>query len=141
MKDFFFGALSLVIALVVVALLGEAVIRGSNLFSETVRDDRSRRGLVLDSEFGWLPAPNYSYVGEFKDSSGTSYPVDIQTDTRGFRAYGNPNEAHKTKVLFIGDSFTHAMQVGNDKTYYGLLSKSLDLETFALGVEGYGTLQ
>ncbi len=44
-------------------------------------------------------------------------------------------------MLFLGDSFTHAVRVSNDKTYYALLQKALDIEVFALAAEGYGTLQ
>jgi len=55
--------------------------------------------------------------------------------------YGNPHEETKKKVLFIGDSFTHAIHVSNDKTYYAVLKKNLDIEVFVLAVQGYGTLQ
>ena len=41
----------------------------------------------------------------------------------------------------IGDSFTHATSVSDDRTHHALLAKLLDVEVFAYGVGGYGTLQ
>ena len=41
----------------------------------------------------------------------------------------------------IGDSFTHATAVSDDLTYHALLAQLLDVEVFAYGAGGYGTLQ
>ena len=97
--------------------------------------------MVLDKELGWLPGANYVFNGEKVDASGQTYSVTFQTDNRGFRLFGNHREANKKKVLFIGDSFTHAVEVSNDKTYYGILKDTLPIEVFAFGGGGYGTLQ
>jgi len=44
-------------------------------------------------------------------------------------------------VLFIGDSYTHAVEVSRTKTYYEILATYLPFECFAYGAAGYGTLQ
>lgn len=141
MKNALLGFLSIVVAVTGIALLGEALLRANQFYLVNIAGERNYQVLVIDEKLGWLPAPNYSYVGELLDSAGVAYPVDISTNAEGFRLYGDPQESRKPKVLFLGDSFTHAMHVSNDKTYYGILGNSLDLEVFSLGVEGYGTLQ
>ena len=56
--------------------------------------------------------------------------------------FGDPNsDPERPKVLFIGDSFTHALEVSNDKTYYAVVGRSLPIEVFAIGCCGYGSLQ
>lgn len=135
MKDFFLGIVSILVALIFLAVGGEIAVRAFNL------NQKSFSKITVDDALGWLPAANYLYSGELLDAGGERYSADIQSDADGFRIFGNPHEKSKKKVLFLGDSFTQAMHVSNDKTYYGLLEKTLDIEVFALGVEGYGTLQ
>jgi len=135
MKEFFLGVVSILVAVIFLAVGGEIAIRVFNLFS-------MYKGVItLDEELGWLPTPNYSYRGELVDADGKSYAVNMQTDSAGYRTFGNPHTDSRKKVLFLGDSFTHAMHVSNDKTYHGLIAKDFDIEVFAFGVEGYGTLQ
>ena len=57
------------------------------------------------------------------DADGKPYAVNIQTDSAGYRTFGNPHTDSRKKVLFLGDSFTHAMHVSNDKTYHGDIGK------------------
>jgi hypothetical protein len=140
MKSFILGILSFAIALAVLFASGEIAIRTVHFIEQTLTHN-SFKYFILDEEFGWLPAPNFMYKGEKVDATGASYPVRIQTDEKGFRLFGNPQEPSKTKVLFLGDSYTHATQVSNENTYYAILKDSLSLEVFALGVGGYGTLQ
>jgi hypothetical protein len=54
--------------------------------------------------------------------------------------FGN-TASSKIKIFFIGDSFTQALHVSDDKTYYAILSQHLPIEVFAYGGGGYGTLQ
>jgi lysophospholipase L1-like esterase len=140
MKSFLLGVLSIVLAVCVLAIGGEAAIRAHH-FIEHILTGNSVRPFVLDEEFGWLSAPGFRYEGERLDAAGVNYPVLIQTNEAGFRLFGDSQTTDKRKVLFLGDSFTHAMQVSNDKTYYSILKDRLSLEVFALGVGGYGTLQ
>jgi lysophospholipase L1-like esterase len=141
MKNFFLGMVSIAVAICFLVAGGEIAIRGFHLYTQHILNHKSFKTIALDEEFGWLPVPNYRYSGELLDAAGKNYSVEIQTDDAGFRMFGNPLEKSRKRVLFLGDSFTHAMHVSNEKTYYGLLKKSLDLEVFSLGVEGYGTLQ
>ena len=97
--------------------------------------------LILDDKLGWRPTPNYVFYGNKTDAAGKRYPVKIKTNNDGFRIFGDPQEKIKKKVLFLGDSFTHALEVSNDKTFYGLLKDALSIEVFAFGGGGYGTLQ
>ncbi len=94
----------------------------------------------MDDRLGWKAAKNYIWRGSKADAGGTPYQVDMSTDGRGFRLFGNP-KTEKTKILVIGDSFTHAKDVSNDKTYYAHLGDLMNAEIFAYGVVGYGTLQ
>lgn len=135
MKEILLGGVSILVAVIVLAIGGEIAIRVYNLFSMYVGP------ITLDREFGWRATPNYSFSGKLVDADGKSYSVDMQTNSAGFRTYGDPHAEGRKKVLILGDSFTHAVHVSNDKTYHALLAKELDIEVFALGVEGYGTLQ
>jgi hypothetical protein len=72
---------------------------------------------------------------------GTVYEAVVNTNSEGFRMFGDLHANPRKKILFIGDSYTHAHQVSNDKTYYGILAHDLPMEVFAYGVDGYGTLQ
>jgi len=141
MKNFFLGLVSIVVALTVLALGGEVATRAYYLFRAHVTNQKLFTIIALDDKYGWLPATNYAFSGVLRDGGGNPYPVDMTTDDRGFRLYGNPQETRRKKVLFVGDSFTQAMHVSDDKTYYALLRDELDIEVFAYGVEGYGTLQ
>ena len=141
MKDFFLALLSVLMALFVLFLGGEAAIRAWHFYKNTFSDQMNPQVIALDAERGWLPVRNYLYKGELLDAGGVRYPVDIETDAEGYRAFGDLRNGERKKVLFLGDSFTHAMQVSNQKTYFGLLQEELGIEAFAFGVDGYGTLQ
>jgi len=125
----------------VLAVGGELATRAYYLIKAHISNEKLFTIITLDDTFGWLPTPDYSFTGELRDAGGNPYHVEISTDDRGFRLYGNPGETHRRKVLFLGDSYTQAMHVSDDKTYYGLLRDELDIEVFAYGVEGYGSLQ
>ena len=98
--------------------------------------------LVLDDELGWRPRGGLRFKGYRKDASGQRYNVDIRTDEKGFRMFGSPNpNPERKRVLFIGDSFTYALEVSTEKTYYGIIGRTLPIDVFAIGCSGYGTLQ
>ena len=141
MKNLFLGLVSLVVAIAVLALGGEIATRAFYLYQAQVSKEKLFTIIALDDQYGWLPVADYAFAGELRDGAGNPYPVEISTDERGFRQYGDPGETRRKKVLFLGDSYTQAMHVSDDKTYFGLLADELDIEVFAYGVEGYGTLQ
>lgn len=141
MKSFFLGLVSIVIAVVFLLVCGEVATRAWYAYKAHVNNQKLFTIISLDEELGWRPTPNYSFKGELRDAGGNPYPVDISTDGEGFRIHGDAGEQERRKVLFLGDSFTQAMHVSDDNTYFGLLGDELDIEVFAYGVEGYGTLQ
>lgn len=140
MKNTIFGAITVFLSLLLLAVGGEIGFRAYHLAKSSLTQN-SFQILAIDDELGWRPAASYRFSGERVDASGHPYHVDIQTNELGFRQYGDAGTHSKKKVLFIGDSYTYAMQVSNDKTYYGILGNALPIEVFALGVDGYGTLQ
>lgn len=93
-----------------------------------------------DEYLGWVVKKNVHYELAKKDGCGELYHLTYQTDSLGFRKFGNTLTSKK-KVLFIGDSFTQAQDASDDSTYYTLLSKWLNFEVFAYGTGGHGTLQ
>ncbi|MSR76899.1 MAG: SGNH/GDSL hydrolase family protein [Candidatus Omnitrophica bacterium] len=105
-----------------------------------LRRSRYPDWIAADSELMWIPKANTSFDYSQKDGDGSSYPVHYQTGLYGFRQWGNPQSPRK-KILVIGDSNTHALEVSNDKTYYHLMAQKLDVEIFALGVSAYNTVQ
>ena len=125
--------LLLLITLVSVALLLEAAAR---LYVDTYKN----RSIAYDANLGWRSRANYIHVGEYIDANGNPYPVEFSTDQNGFRTFGSLDTA-KQKVLIVGDSFTHAVEVSNKATYHSVLAGSGKFEVFAYGTRGYGTLQ
>lgn len=86
---------------------------------------------------GWESATNvflkrkYNGYGEIKFS----------TTKWGFRVFGNIDIA-KTRIFVIGDSITHGQVVSDGNTYYDHLKKNNNnIELFAYGGGGYGSLQ
>jgi len=122
-----------IVALFISLLLLEAAIR---IYVVLFRN----HSIVLDDELGWRCRPNYRYRGQMMDASGKWYDVNNETDANGFREFGDIASG-RTKILIIGDSFTHAVEVSNSNTYCHLLAGLTDLEVFAHGTRGHGTLQ
>ncbi|NQX87584.1 MAG: SGNH/GDSL hydrolase family protein [Halioglobus sp.] len=141
MKSVILGFLSVVIALVLLSVCAEVATRAWYAYQAHVNDEKLGTIISLDHELGWVPTSHYAFDGELLDAGGNPYDANISTDGEGFRLYGDPEIKERRKVLFLGDSFTQAMHVSDDNTYYGLLGSELGIEVFAYGVEGYGTLQ
>jgi hypothetical protein len=89
-------------------------------------------------ELGWYPRKNFSLSYPSKDMAGSKFQVNYTSDDKGFRTWGDVNSSKK-KILFIGDSFTHARDIDSVKTYYGLFKE--EYEVFAFGASGYGSWQ
>jgi hypothetical protein len=96
---------------------------------------------VKDDRLGWKLAKNLSFDIKAQDGLGNPYNVHFETNKYGFKMFGNP-QSNKLKIFFVGDSFTEAFQVSNDKTYYAFVKQKVkDIEVFAYGVGGYSSLQ
>lgn len=124
-------------------ILGELAIRAVHLLRDDIPffESPARIGpITMDSKLGWRATEHYGQDLEEHTLRGQPYHVHRTQGLLGFRTYGDLRST-KPKMLVIGDSFTHAMAVSNDRTYYALLSDLLGVETFAYGTGGYGTLQ
>ena len=134
MKIVAFRLLAVLLSVLVLAPLGEVALRCLEAMPSRFR------AITLDDTLGWRAAPNISYTGAKR-----TYPAasarQIHTDSEGFRAHGDPGARDKQKVFFLGDSFTQAVQVCDNETYYAILRETRPIEVFAYGGGGYGTLQ
>jgi hypothetical protein len=135
MKIVAFRLLAVLLSMVVLALLGEIALRCLEAMPSRFQP------IILDDTLGWRATPNINYTGTTKDISGKRLPLQIHSDAEGFRSFGDPAVAGKRKVFFLGDSFTQAVQVSDNQTYYAILRDRLPIEVFAYGAGGYGTLQ
>ncbi|MEM6965778.1 MAG: SGNH/GDSL hydrolase family protein [Bacteroidota bacterium] len=99
----------------------------------------------IDEALGWKTKSHHHFVDTVADGGGTPYVIDYRTVENGFRFYENiAFDTLYYKILFIGDSYTQAVEVSNDKTYYSLLGRDKDLPVttiFAYGASGYSTFQ
>lgn len=102
----------------------------------------ANHGLISkDAKLGWRMSPNIHYRVSLKDALKNTYQVDVATDEHGFRSFGDTHSG-KMKLFFVGDSFTAALEISNDKTYHAQVGAMLgDVEVFAYGAGGYGSLQ
>lgn len=121
-------------------LRGEIAIRVYYVSKRVLKGDSKVRAIRIDKKLGWRTTENYVFKGWRKDASGKDYFVEVETNDYGFRIFGDTYSKNK-KIMFIGNSYTGALQVSNDKTYYGFIQKKLPVEVFAYGGGGYGTLQ
>jgi hypothetical protein len=96
--------------------------------------------LVRDPELGWRPNGRLSVERTLVDASGSAYRARITTERDGFRRF--PDADGRPRVLFIGDSFTHALEAGDEQAYWAVFARRHpDFAVFAIGAGGYGTLQ
>lgn len=120
------------IPFVVILLLGEITFR--------LIQSNQTHYFVLDDFLGWKTPEHTHFRIRQTDNTGKDYEVDFSTVQHGFRMYGNV-ESQKPKLMFIGDSYTHATDVPDGKTYFALIQQQLDVEVFAYGCGGYSSLQ
>lgn len=97
--------------------------------------------IVLDDRLGWKAAPGLAYQLVRRDASGREYSVSLHVDEFGCRSAPLPAGGRAGSVLFVGDSFTHAFDVSDDKAYWARLAALRAVEANACGAGGYGTLQ
>jgi len=121
-------------------LAGEIAIRAYHVSKYVLKGNSKVSAMIIDKKLGWRTKENYVFKGWRKDASGKDYFVEVETNDYGFRIFGDIHSKNK-KIMFVGDSFTAALQVSNDKTYCGIIQKKLPVEVFAYGEGGYGTLQ
>jgi len=105
-----------------------------------LKDGEFRSKTSYDKRVSWKPTENYSFNRTTTDAGGESYSVRYSTVENGFREWGNI-DTDKPRVFFLGDSYTQAIQVSNEKAYFNVVKEKIPIEVFVFGCEGYGTLQ
>jgi len=93
----------------------------------------------IDDFLGWKHLPS-----SFKDVTIEGNKFRITYNKKCLRGDDKPyhKDHSKFRVLFLGDSFTDASTVPNDKTFCTLIEKmDPQIETINMGCYGYGTVQ
>ncbi|MFK7950635.1 MAG: SGNH/GDSL hydrolase family protein [Saprospiraceae bacterium] len=139
-----FGLISILLLLLIIGIVGEIGFRifyaVKDISIEKPEAAPPYNTAQKEDKIGWRPKSNYLFDGKMKDTDNIKYDVHLTTNESGFRQYGNP-KSDKTKVFFLGDSYTQSVEVSDDKTFYKILGDSLPIEVFAYGMAGYGQLQ
>jgi len=137
-----FSFLWFCIFLILISLIGEILVRkySSHKFGKPKNIPPPYNTAQKDDYLGWKMKPYYSYDGKLIDANGEEYIVNLNYDENGFKSFGNI-ETSKEKILFLGDSYTASIEVSNEKSFFNLIRDSLDVEVFAYGHAGFGSLQ
>lgn len=93
-----------------------------------------------DAELGWRTTQ--AYRGKevaMRDKLGRPYTRLMRSDARGSRLWGSRPGA--PRLLFLGDSFTEAIEVSDDKTYAAVFARLSAFDVYVYGTGAYGTLQ
>lgn len=140
-RSFFQNALLCVVTIIIVICIAETSLRAyhsvrwnTSFWSPFGGHDRT------DEHFGWTPKEFISYTNNTVDQSGAPYHIEYKTYQYGFREWQKTNRLHK-RVWFVGDSYTRAAQVSNDKAYYNIAKQYFPMDVFAFGGGGYSSLQ
>jgi hypothetical protein len=137
-------SVGLLVSLLLIFTFGELTIRLIHLMRDGIPFQEAPSGSVgaitLDARLGWRATAHYTRDLSETTGHGVAYRVHRSQHQFGFRSFGDPH-AHRPKLLVIGDSYTQASAVSDDKTYHAMLGRMLGMEVFAYGAGGYGTLQ
>ncbi len=134
--------LRIVASISLVLVLGFVAIEGMAMVLHYQKHGAWRTScLTSDPVLGWDVTPGCRLAPRtLRDSAGNGYVRSYQANDFGSRFWGDPKST-RSKLMIVGDSFTEAREVSNNKTYYALLAEETPFEVFAYGVRGYGTLQ
>ena len=120
-------ALSLIAALLA-ALLGEAALRllGQSYYWAVARQP--------DPQLGWRPAPGVSAWQRFEGEAL------VETNALGFRdvAHRRHKAPGTLRIVVLGDSFTEAVQVPLEQTWWRVMQRSLSTGVCAVGAPDSG---
>ena len=140
MKSRMLNVLTSVGSLLVLFLAGEVVMR-VYYYVKQHNIPGFVRAIEPDPHLGWRSIPNLDVTKRATDARGNSYPLRVRTNALGFRRFGDTTRTDRLRLLVLGDSFTQAVEVSDDKTYFAHLSNALHADVFAYGCGGYGTVQ
>lgn len=136
----FRGMVMVCLYLVLVLVLLDVIYVAATLSDKPPFDPRS---FIHDPVIGWKHRPNYGFERDMTDLRGQNYHISYSTHSNGFRSF----PAHKTlgdtakTLLVVGDSFTQALDVSDDKTYFYHIGQNSGWRVYAYGMGGYSTLQ
>lgn len=132
-RERLFKLLTVALSVGLVLLLGEGLVRLNYVF----KNRKTPPPIEEYGPTGWRSRPNVDTTYRTKVYGEAHYT----TDERGFRSFGDL-EAEGRRILAIGDSFTQGKQISDGLPYYDILGAALpNVEVFAYGVGGSGTLQ
>jgi lysophospholipase L1-like esterase len=92
-----------------------------------------------DDTLGWAPRESYQSTYMRATLGGATYPVRYSVDASGLRLCSTNGQGRK--ILVVGDSHTHGLEVTNDKPYPCVVARDLQASAVAYAAGGYGTLQ
>lgn len=127
-RKFFFSGMAFILIFFLFEL-------GVRIFFD-VQNQFIHNHMQLSKELGWRVKPNLTDTRTFKGYG----KVTFSTAKDGFRVFGEV-KTERTKIFVIGDSQTLARKVSDGQTYYHYLQDHADVEIFAYGGGGYGSLQ
>src|SRR5688572_10869938 len=115
-----------IISVLLVLIIGELTLRFYHVVRYKISfvtgessGDGGPRSITFDTELGWRATENYRFEGNLASADDVPYPARVSQDGKGFRMFGDP-ESKKLKAFVIGDSFTQAVEVSDDNTYYAV---------------------
>ena len=120
--------------------LGLILICGEIVVRILVKPTPYFKKATLDKDLGWRTKADFSENYQAQEQGGRKYDVAYTTTKNGFRAWGDTQSSNPS-IFIIGDSYTQAVEVSSGRTYSDLIKDSLEVEIFAYGQAGYGTLQ
>ncbi len=133
MKVFFQNILLSLVTLVILFLICEGVFR-IYYYSKGIQT------VQIDETLGWDVVHDIQKNDQRVDFKKKPYNCVYTIDKQGFRKFGNPR-SKKPKVFFVGDSFTLAEDASDDSTYFSVVAQRANVEVFAYGVGGFGSVQ
>lgn len=142
-QNLLLSLLALLLALLLVCVAAEIALRlyQHHKYGIGLLNDANHGLISKDSKLGWKMSPHVHYRIRLEDASKNKHWVDVSTNEYGFRSFGDIHTKRK-KILFVGDSFTAGVGSSDDRTYHARCGEMLgDVEVFAYGGVGYGSLQ
>ena len=128
---------SVILTVLIVDVVYALILRGGlrpNFWLDQAHIPRTYN--AADEELGFVRKPGVSWHGYIKE---TNRLVDYRTDKNGFR--NSTAEQSVADVVFIGDSFTEAVEVSDDDTFVRRVGIATGLSVVNLGRGGYGPQQ
>jgi hypothetical protein len=104
------------------------------------------KGTIADNDLPFVRPPHLKWTGKAtgdlaffaNERDPSARLVTFQTDAHGFH---NPTEADRADVVFIGDSFTEAGNVGEEESFVSRVGQRLGSSVRNLGLAGQGPPQ